>query len=149
MNLKQNSRQISLCSVFISDESSKIISSDVTVKHAGINKCLDFMANNFCAPIQLKDLVKVSGLSRRGFGKAFRRCLGANPGAFLRSIRIGYAKRLLIEHDLLLKQVAKKCGYRSENTFCVAFQRTVGVPPKKFQRQYLLEIYRHQRQVIN
>jgi len=109
--------------------------------HPGIDRCLGFLAQNFHEPIQLIDLVKVSGMSRRGFYKAFHRCSGANPGAVLRHLRVEHAKRLLIEHDLLLKQVAKLCGYRSENTFCVAFQRAVGIPPKKFQRQFLMTLY--------
>lgn len=123
-----------------------ILGSRIFVNHAGIGKGLDFMAKNFSEPIQLEDIVEVSGLSRRGFLKAFRRNLGVNPGAVLRQARIEYAKRLLTERDLVLKQIAKQCGYRSENTFCVAFQRSVGMPPKKYQRQYLLEVCRHQRQ---
>ena len=112
-------------------------------KHPGIDRCFNFLAQNFHEPIQVKNLVEVSGMSRRGFCKAFRRCSGAAPGAVLRHLRVEHAKRLLIEHDLLLKQVAKLCGYRSENTFCVAFQRAVGVSPKKFQRQYLIALYRN------
>jgi AraC-like DNA-binding protein len=112
-------------------------------KHLGVNRCLNFLAQNFHEPIQLNDLVKVSGMSRRGFCKAFNRCSGANPGTVLRHFRVEHAKRLLIEHDLLLKQVAKLFGYRSENIFCVAFQRAAGIPPKIFQRQYLMALYRN------
>jgi len=121
-----------------------IIHRGVAINHAGITRCLDFMAKNFSEPIQMKHLVRASGMSRRGFCKAFNKTVGLNPGAALQGIRIEHAKRILVEHDFVLKQIARRCGYRSENTFCVAFQRVVGVSPKKFQRQYWLEMCRHQ-----
>jgi len=124
----------------------KFTGSASAANHPDVDRCLGFMAQNFHEPIQLKDVVKISGMSRRGFHKAFNRCLGMNPGAMLRHVRIEHAKRLLVEDDLMLRQIAKLCGYRSENTFCVAFQRAVGLSPKRFQRQYWLGISsRHQK----
>jgi transcriptional regulator GlxA family with amidase domain len=114
--------------------------------HGGVGQCLEFMTRNFSRPIQFRDLVKISKLSRRGFEMAFEKHIGANPGAVLRHFRLEHAKRLLTEQDLKLKDVAQQCGYRSVNSFCVAFQRTMGVAPKKFQRQrWLGMIRRNQR----
>jgi AraC-like DNA-binding protein len=146
MKSKPHSAQKHPDLMFARKRPSKFSGPAVAANHPTIDRCLGFMVQNFHKPIQLKDVVKVSGMSRRGFCKTFNRCLGANPGAWLRNVRIEHAKCLLVEHDLLLKQVAKRCGYRSENTFCVAFQRTVGMPPKKFQRQYWLAISSRQRQ---
>jgi AraC-like DNA-binding protein len=142
MKLKLGSRKNGLGGIPVWKRPSKIAGLDIATKHADIERSLDFMTQNFCEPIQLRDMVKVSGMSRRGFCKAFNRKVGANPGAVLRHIRIEYAKRLLVECDLSLRQIAQQCGFRSENTFCVAFQRAVGMPPKKFQRQYWLAICR-------
>ena len=115
----------------------------ISVNHAGIKRSLDFMSKHFAEPIQVKDLQQVSGLSRRGFQKAFARIVGINPGAMLREIRIEHAKRVLCRHDLPLRNLARQCGYRSDNTFCIAFQRAVGMPPKKFQRRHLLNACKH------
>jgi AraC-like DNA-binding protein len=133
--------------ILIGGRKHKIIGGRIRTNHRSVNKCLDFLADNFRKPIQIKDCIEISGMSRRGLLKAFHRCLGTNPGVVLSRIRIEYAKRFLIEHDLILKQIAKHCGYRSENTFCVAFQRATGMAPKKFQRQYLFEVYRHQNEL--
>jgi transcriptional regulator GlxA family with amidase domain len=108
----------------------------IATKHGGVNRSLAFMAKKFCQPIAVKDLVAISGLSRRGFFKAFEKHVGANPGAVLRHARLEYAKRLLTGQDLKLKAIAQRCGYRRKNTFCVAFQRTTGMAPKQFQRRY-------------
>ena len=142
MKLTRGSRQKNLGVALLKGRSSAIIGLGIAINHAGIDKCLNFMAKNYCKPIQLAELMEVSGFSRRGLHKAFNRCLGENPGAILRRVRIERAQRLLVEHDLKLKQIAELCGYRSENTFCVAFQRTMGVAPKQFQRRYWLAVIR-------
>jgi transcriptional regulator GlxA family with amidase domain len=100
------------------------------------------MTQNYMRPIRLADLVAASGMSRRGFTKAFIQQLGRPPGAFMRSARIELAKRLLTKHDVPLKTIAFITGFRSENTFCIAFSRAAGIAPKKFQRQAWLSVYR-------
>ncbi len=124
---------------------SEIAGHGVRTGHAAVDRSLAFMAKKFCQPIQLGDLVKVSRMSRRGFFKAFVKRVGVNPGAHLRALRIEYAKHLLVEQDLKLEAIAPKCGYRSVNSFCVAFAREVKTSPKKFQRQYWLAVCRHQQ----
>lgn len=101
--------------------------------HQAVSRSLRFMAKNFTRPIRLGDVVSVSGMSRRGFMKAFGRHVGRTPGSFIRQARIEFAKQLLIEQDLPLKTIAAVTGFRSENTFCVAFHREAGMAPKKFQ----------------
>ena len=114
--------------------------------HNGVTRSLRFLAQNYWRPIQLDDLVMISGMSRRGLTKAFHMHLGFSPGSVLRHVRIERAKQILVERDLTLKDIAKHCGYRSENTFCIAFQRATGMAPKKFQRDAWLTIYRIYRQ---
>ena len=109
-------------------------------RHVGVWRSVQFMIRNYCRPIQLRDVVRISGMSRRGLLQAFDRHMGLKPMQIVRRARIERAKRLLLEKDLLLKEIAGRCGYRSENTFCVSFQRAVGMPPKKFQRHFLLKI---------
>jgi AraC-like DNA-binding protein len=128
--------------ISIWNKSSEIISRRLTTDHPGVNKCLDLIAEKFCRPIEVADLMKTAGLSRRGLIKAFQASLGATPGALLRYVRLQYAKRLLLEYDLDLTEITKMCGFRNRNTFSVAFLRAVGVSPKKFQTRYLLEVHR-------
>lgn len=111
--------------------------------HKAVSRSLQFMAQNYTRPIQVSDVVVASGMSRRGFMKAFSRHVGRTPGSFMRQARIEFAKRLLIEQDLPLKAIAVIVGFSSENTFCIAFNRATGVAPKKFQRQAWLESYKN------
>jgi AraC-like DNA-binding protein len=127
------------------NESSRIIGFNFSANNAGVDRCLDFIVKNFFKTIRLRDLAVISGMSRRRIYLAFRKSVGMGPGVVLRYVRIEYAKRLLAENDLTLRQVAQLSGYHSENTFCVAFQREVKISPKVFQKQQLMETYRDPR----
>lgn len=126
---------------------SKVASIEATfsrnLDHTGISKSLRFMAQNYSRPIQLGDVAKVSGMSRRGFLKAFNQHVGCTPGALMRQARIEFAKRLLTEQDFSLKTIAALTGFSSENTFCIAFTRATGLAPKRFQRQAWLSVFNY------
>lgn len=106
--------------------------------HEAVSKGLQYMAQNFMRPILLEEVVRVTRMSRRGFISAFNKNTGRTPISVLRQMRIEYAKQLLVEQDLPLKMIASLTGFRSENTFCVAFQRAVNMAPKKYQRHVWL-----------
>ncbi|HEY1663118.1 MAG TPA: AraC family transcriptional regulator [Verrucomicrobiae bacterium] len=110
--------------------------------HQALSRSLEFMERNYTRPIQVADVVIASEMSRRGFLKAFRKFFGRAPGLFIRQARIELAKRLLTEHDLPLKTIASITGFRSHNSFYVAFHRETGVTPKTFQRHAWLSVYR-------
>jgi AraC-like DNA-binding protein len=105
-------------------------------RHKGVVKSLIYIADNLNRPIWIKDLVSASTLSRRGLFKAFKKHTGRTPGEELEIARIEQSKAILAEGTHEMKDLAKICGYRSVNTFYVAFKRVVGTSPRKFQQQY-------------
>jgi|ERR1700722_9186606 transcriptional regulator GlxA family with amidase domain len=107
----------------------------MAVKHDGINRTLLFATRNMDRQVKFSHLLQKSGMSRRGFFKAFSKHAGIKPGQMLRRFRIERAKRMLVEKDMGLTEIAKQCGYRSANTLWVAFRNATGLAPKKFQRQ--------------
>ena len=102
----------------------------------GIYESLHFLRENWHQPINVNDLRKVSALSPRGFQKAFQRTTGRSPGRELRRIRIERSKELLIGSDDNLEVVARKSGYRSLNTFCIAFKRDTEMSPGRYRAQF-------------
>lgn len=111
------------------------------VSHRGISRSLRLLARIRPRPVQMAELVQTSGLSRRGFSKAFKKHIGLRPVQALRRVRIAHAKRLLVECDLELEVIAGRCGYSSANTFWIAFRQETGLAPKRFQRQAWLMAY--------
>ena len=100
------------------------------------HKGFKFLQQHCCEPIQVADLVKVSGMSRRGWYKAFHRHAGQSPGRELRRLRIEHAKELLVNSDCNLETVAEQAGFRSVNSFWVSFRKTVGEPPGTYRSRF-------------
>ena len=111
------------------------------VEHARIDKTLNFVASNRHRQFRVKDLIGKSRMSRRGFFKAISKHAGISPGKMMRNFQIEKVKKVLVEMDISLADIAERCGYRSVNSLSVAFRNAVGMAPKKFQRQAWLGRY--------
>jgi len=48
-------------------------------------------------------------------------------------VRIEQAKLLLAESDDKMEVLARRCGYQSANSFCVAFKQAAGLSPKAYR----------------
>jgi AraC family transcriptional regulator, transcriptional activator FtrA len=95
-----------------------------------------FLQRQYFEPIQVDDLVKASGMSRRGWYKAFQRHTGRSPGRELRRLRIERAKELLVNSDWNLRAIARMCGYRSANSFWISFREIVGESPGTYRSRF-------------
>jgi AraC-like DNA-binding protein len=96
------------------------------IRHPGVVLSLKFLLEHCYEPVDIWDVVNASGMSRRGFHEAFVKCLGVQPGQFLRDLRIQRAKQLLVESNQKQEVVALMCGYQSANSFWVAFRQATG-----------------------
>jgi AraC family transcriptional activator FtrA len=101
-----------------------------------LHESLNFLRKKWHEPITVNDLTKASALSRRGFQKAFQRHIGHSPGRELRRLRIKRGKELLAGSNFNLSVVAQRCGYRSLNSFWVAFRRATGISPGKYRSRF-------------
>ena len=107
----------------------------LTIKHPGVARSLRFISEHGHEPICIKNLVGVAAMSRRGLHKAFLEHLGRTPGQELQRVRIERAKSLLSHTDQKVEVIALASGYRSINSFCVAFKRATGFSAKKFREK--------------
>ena len=101
-----------------------------------LHESLNFLRAKWHEPITVGDLTKVSALSQRGFQKAFQRHTGHSPGQELRRVRIERSKELLASGGDNLRVIAQQCGYRSVNSFWVAFRRATGMSPGRYRSQF-------------
>ena len=87
--------------------------------------------------LTVAQLVGGTGLTRPTLYRALARHGGVNE--FLMSIRLEAAKELLASH-LTCKEVAKRCGFRTQAHFNHRFHTDVGVTPGNYQAQRRAEL---------
>lgn len=88
----------------------------------------DFLENHFAERITLPQLAVQTSLSPFHLVRVFRRATGITPHAYLESVRIRHAQRLL-ERGEVPAVVAFATGFSSQSHFTERFRRTLGVTP--------------------
>jgi AraC-like DNA-binding protein len=83
----------------------------------------------------LESLARGAGLSRSVLAARFREHMGETPLAYLRTVRLQRAMRLLAEQDATLETIAAAVGYGDAFSFSKAFKRAVGMSPGEFRRR--------------
>lgn len=83
--------------------------------------------------LSLTELARLSALSPQYFALAFRNTFGATPHQYILRQRILAAKRLLAAQQLPIADVALSVGFASQSHFTTAFNKVVGVTPRRYR----------------
>jgi AraC-like DNA-binding protein len=82
----------------------------------------------------VESLAQIAGQSRTMFAQMFRDAVGLTPIDYLNRQRMDIARKLLVETDLRIDDIALRAGYRDASAFSRAFSREVGVPPAEYRK---------------
>ena len=110
-------------------------SSDIlAVNHEGVARGLQFIADKFAETMSVDDVARAAGMSRRGLHQAFGEHVGGTPGEKIRTVRLGFAKRLLADTEDKIETIAQQSGYPNINTFFIAFRKAEKTTPAEFRK---------------
>lgn len=105
-----------------------------TQKDASIRKAIDFINENITEPFQLDALAKLTGYSLSRFKTKFREETGQTPSFYISSAKIALAKKVLLECDQSVTDVAYNLGWSSGNYFCTVFKKLTGTSPLQYRK---------------
>jgi len=83
----------------------------------------------------LSDLSELTGLSIRHLTRAFRQTTGETVYSYIEQVRFEKAQALLVDSDLLMKDIARRLGFACSSSFSVAFRKIAGETPLEFRRR--------------
>jgi AraC-like DNA-binding protein len=66
----------------------------------------------------------------------FKNGLGMNPSDYLAGIRLERAKSLLLETDLLVREISQAVGYEDEHMFMRRFKKYTGKTPGQYREEH-------------
>ncbi len=75
-------------------------------------------------------------MSERTFLRRFSEAIGITPKAWLQHERLARARELLESGNESSDRIAEQCGYRSVESFGVAFRSLVGLPPSVYRERF-------------
>lgn len=65
--------------------------------------------------------------------RAFANVYGSTPGAYLTSVRLTQAARLLRYSRMPVKEISRQVGFRNDAYFISLFKKHYGLPPRKYR----------------
>lgn len=95
-----------------------------------------WMAEHLTDDLSVEVLAGRVAMSPRHFARRFNAALKVAPGRYVQMLRLEAARRLLTESTLSIKQIADRCGFQSDETMRIAFQRNLNTSPSEFRDRF-------------
>lgn len=88
---------------------------------------------NMRRPVSASELFALSGRSSTCVENTFRNKLHTSVQAYVTSVKMREARRLIADGSLRISEIAYRCGYAAPQYFCRTFAATFGQSPKAFR----------------
>jgi AraC-like DNA-binding protein len=123
-----------LGTVLSAHETAEDTSEDPTLlkSQRNVQKAERFIRENFALSISITDIAQAADLSTSYFRGMFKRVTGKTPLEYLTEYRIEQGKRLMVETDFTISEIAQIVGYNSVHYFSYLFKHWEGITPSEF-----------------
>jgi LacI family transcriptional regulator len=91
-----------------------------------VAKAARFIRDHACKRINVEEVIRHVGVSRRVLEQRFRAIVGQSPHAQITRVRIDEVKRLLLHTKLSLGEIASRTGFEHVEYMSTVFKRKVG-----------------------
>lgn len=102
-----------------------------------MQKVEQYIRGNLQEDLGLKALAARANLSASYFHKLFAQHFGTSPAEYVLSCRISHAKAMLLEAELTMEEISRRCGYSSQSYFNYCFKKQTGQTPLQYRKQRL------------
>lgn len=103
-------------------------------------RALAFIRKSYHDRLSVDRLVDHLGCSRRAIELRFQQQLDRSPADEIRRVQIEAAKRMLVETDLPLEDVAERSGIGSMRQLAILFKKYVHIPPSEYRQKHLVVV---------
>ncbi|AVE72715.1 HTH-type transcriptional activator RhaR [Enterobacter hormaechei] len=106
-----------------------------TTQEALLDKLITRLAGSLNKSFVLEKFCEQEQCSERALRQQFRTQTGMTVNHYLRQLRICHAQYLLQHTELMVSEVAMRCGFEDSNYFSVVFNREVGMTPVQWRHR--------------
>lgn len=98
-----------------------------------------YIDGNLSSDLSTKTLCDIAHVSEGKMISAFRNVQGETPQSYIRTQRLEYGRRLLLDESREIGKIAKSAGYRNQGAFTDAFKRAYGATPRAYRKRLRAE----------
>ncbi|GGF02490.1 hypothetical protein GCM10008027_29270 [Pseudoalteromonas gelatinilytica] len=100
-----------------------------------IEEPVKFIREHYHRQISIDELAELAHMSVSALERRFKKHLAKTPNQFINEVRLENARKLLIETQLPISQVAYQCGFSEPSYFSKQFWRLFGEIPSQMRSQ--------------
>ncbi|MDO4292746.1 MAG: helix-turn-helix domain-containing protein [Eubacteriales bacterium] len=105
-------------------------------RRCNLQQVKDYLDLHYREPLRLDQLSDIFYINKFYLTRIFKEQFGLSITAYLLSLRITHAKRLLRFSGLSIEKIAQECGMQDANYFSRMFRKVEGVSPGEYRRQW-------------
>ncbi len=111
------------------------------IKHpvSFFDKVIDYIRFHYKDDIVIENLAEMMDMPQYKFTAVFRQYFKHPPKKYISGVRIANAKKLLIQSDMLIKEIASHCGYLDDLYFRRIFKKYTRMTPLQYRLLYRQE----------
>lgn len=94
---------------------------------------VDYVRSHYSEQINLKKVAKKFFINASYLGRTFQKTVGVSFNEYVNQLRIDEAKRLLVQTDKLIYEIANQVGFIESSYFIVKFTQEVGKSPSEYR----------------
>lgn len=92
---------------------------------------------NFKTKIALEEIATILNMTTTSFCRYFKPRANKTFTRFVNDIRIGHARKLLLEDNLTISQISYECGFNTLSNFNKQFKSIVLMCPHEYRKLFL------------
>ncbi|WP_147433496.1 AraC family transcriptional regulator [Paenibacillus ginsengarvi] len=104
-----------------------------------LKPAIDYMEEHLAEKVYMESVCKKVNMSLYYFSSLFKKVFGLPPVQYLVQLRIDHAKRLLLDEERSISEIAELCGFCNINYFDKVFKEKSGFTPMEFRKRYVLK----------
>jgi AraC-like DNA-binding protein len=102
-------------------------------EYAAVASAIEMIQCDCSQAHRIEDLARQVGMTRAQFDRRVRSVLHISPRQFLTKTRIDAAAELMREVGLPMAEIALRCGFYDQATFCRQFRAATGLTPRQYR----------------
>lgn len=101
-----------------------------------IRQAVEYIEANYSKPLKLEDVAEIVYLSPHYFSDLFAKELHITFSDYIQKVRLEESKRLLINTNMNIAEIANTIGYADSRYFSKLFKKQIGIMPKEYRKLY-------------
>lgn len=97
------------------------------------SKVIQYLNKNFASKVSVADITELCHCSESYINHLFKKRSGKNISAYVNSLRVEEAKKLLRGSHLSISEISGMTGFSDSNYFSTVFKKTNGISPANYR----------------